>query len=75
MVAEQAEALLQLAAASAAKGDARAAVMQLYHAAGAFDAAAASMAPFEAEQAAGARRRSAWWLRAVFLRCNRQRFR
>lgn len=54
MVAEQAEALLQMAAASAAKGDARAAVMQLYHAAGAFEAAAASMAPFEAEQAAGA---------------------
>ena len=54
MVAEQAEALLQMAAASAAKGDAKAAVMQLYHAAGAFDAAAASMAPFEAEAATGA---------------------
>ena len=54
MVAEQAEALLQLAAASASRGDARAAVMQLFHAAGAFDAAAASLAPFEAEAAAGA---------------------
>jgi len=56
MVAEQAEALLQLAA-SASHGDARAAVMQLFHAAGAFDAAAASMVPFEAEAAAGARPR------------------